>query len=257
MATESEYHFDDSATSQEVDHGDVFIPRRTRLDSESFRRQIDCLSNSLTSLSEERDKLLEDRHSDRSKIIRLSAELLIKESLIQNINQLEGRIDELKNQHIEDETEKTNLKKDLTDKVVIIQSLQLKAAEEKKCLVEENKELRRQILECESNNTKLKQEVTQKIQLLANWENKFELLEEENKGLASECRRLNSRSYSALELKECFSCRQRFNPKDVKENECKYHPLPPMGYKQWQLWPVADKVDKQHYHTYHYYACCN
>ncbi|XP_033116674.1 uncharacterized protein LOC117116688 isoform X2 [Anneissia japonica] len=201
MATESEYHFDDSATSQEVDHGDVFIPRRTRLDFESFRRQIDCLSNSLTSLSEERDKLLEDRHSDRSKIIRLSAELLIKESQIQNINQLEGRIDELKNQHIEDETEKTNLKKDLTDKVVIIQSLQLKAAEEKKCLVEKNKELRRQILECESNNTKLKQEVTQKIQLLANWENKFELLEEENKGLASECRRLNSRSYSALELK--------------------------------------------------------
>ncbi|XP_071953407.1 uncharacterized protein [Antedon mediterranea] len=272
MAAESEYNFDEDegasgGKSEVFSSISSLLSSPPELTHSSLQHSTDCLAKAFKDLMADRDRLWEDRYSDRNKIVQLSAKLLEKESEIEKVYELQKEVDTFRKaidgmwKKLVDQncTDKELKKKDVEEKIVIIQSLQLDLANVKKKHNEETEQLRNQIVNFKKSNTDLNKELVEKMRLLAEWKNKFELMKEENARLQTKNARLQTevRRLSESNLDECISCRQKFDPNTSEDNECQYHPLPPMGLTQWQRWPVAEFVDKQRYHKYHYYACCN
>ncbi|PIK43892.1 hypothetical protein BSL78_19261 [Apostichopus japonicus] len=62
-------------------------------------------------------------------------------------------------------------------------------------------------------------------------------------------------SYKHLQYLICYSCKESYDPEDLRRN-CSFHPLPPMKRPIWEKdWGL--KLDLKKYQSYCYWACCN
>ena len=56
---------------------------------------------------------------------------------------------------------------------------------------------------------------------------------------------------------ECFSCHSGYLPSTNGPNDCRFHPLPGMHFREWRLWPIAEGNCSETDMKKLYWACCD